>query len=245
MTAIRITVVEAQGSTPREPGAAMRVDARRVEGTIGGGALEWRAIQEAKAMLATGERQRMLDLPLGPELGQCCGGRVRLRLEASDAPLALPLPPDALDLVLFGAGHVGRALVAVLQVHPCRIRWIDPRAELLPEDPPPHVTPVPSALPVHEVARGPERAAWLVMTHSHDLDLDLCEAILRRGDARFLGLIGSATKRARFETRLVNRGITPEALARLTCPIGLPGIDGKHPGTIAIATAAQLLALRP
>jgi len=243
MSAVLVTVVATAGSTPREPGAWMRVDARRVEGTIGGGALEWRAIQEAKAMLATGETLRELDLPLGPELGQCCGGRVRLKLEATDRPLSAPLPADALDLVLFGAGHVGRALVRVLAVQPCRIRWIDPRAELLPEDPPAHVTAVPSALPVHEVSRGPNHAAWLVMTHSHDLDLDLCEAILRRGDARFLGLIGSATKRARFETRLVARGLAPDALRRLTCPIGLPGIAGKHPGTIAIATAAQLLAL--
>lgn len=243
MSAILVTVVATRGSTPREPGAAMRVDARRVEGTIGGGALEWRAIVEAKAMLAAGEIRRELDLPLGPELGQCCGGRVRLRLEATDQPFAPPLPADALDLVLFGAGHVGRALVRVLEVHPCRIRWIDPRAELLPEVPSANVTPIPSALPVHEVARGPQRAAWLVMTHSHELDLDLCEAILRRGDARFVGLIGSATKRARFETRLVARGLTPDTLRRLTCPIGLPGIAGKHPGTIAIATAAQLLAL--
>lgn len=243
MTAIQVTVVATAGSTPREPGAAMRVDARRVEGTIGGGALEWRAIQEARAMLAAGATSRELDLPLGPELGQCCGGRVRLRLERTDRPHQPALPADALDLVLFGAGHVGQALVQVLAVHPCRIRWIDPRAELLPEDPPANVTPIPSALPVHEVARGPERAAWLVMTHSHDLDLDLCEAILRRGDACFVGLIGSATKRARFETRLVNRGIAPEALRALACPIGLPGIAGKHPGTIAIATAAQLLAL--
>mgnify|MGYP005839129275 CR=1 FL=1 len=243
MSAVLVRVIAIAGSTPREPGAAMRVDARRVEGTIGGGALEWRAIQEAKAMLATGEAARELDLALGPELGQCCGGRVRLRLEATDQPFAEPLPEDALDLVLFGAGHVGRALVQVLAVQPCRIRWIDPRAELLPEAPRANLTPIPSALPVHEVARGPKRAAWLVMTHSHDLDLDLCEAILRRGDARFLGLIGSSTKRARFETRLLARGIAPDALRRLTCPIGLAGIAGKHPGTIAIATAAQLLAL--
>jgi len=148
-------------------------------------------------------------------------------------------------VVLFGAGHVGQALVEVLaRSVPCRLLWVDSRAELLPGEPPAQVEPVLAADPVQLVPHLPAGAYCLVMTHSHALDQALCEALLRRRDFAFLGLIGSATKRRRFLKRLREAGIPDTELARLTCPIGLDGIRSKLPGAIGVSVAAQLLQLR-
>jgi len=185
-------------------------------------------------MLRDGTRAPVLEsVPLGPALGQCCGGRVTLLWE--------PVRPPGLTLCLFGAGHVGREVVSVMAGLPdVRILWIDAREDQFPDPVPDGAVRIVSDVPEAEVLDAPDDAAFLVMTHSHDLDLRLVETVLRRGRFRWLGLIGSATKRARFERRLAARGL--EA-ARLTCPIGVPGVAGKHPRAIAIAVAAQLLQL--
>lgn len=149
--------------------------------------------------------------------------------------------PLADHLCLFGAGHVGKAVVRALQPLPFRIAWIDGREGVFPDDLPPHVLAVQSAAPPREVDRAPAGAFFLVMTHSHPLDLEICARVLQRDDAAYLGLIGSETKRARFVGRLRAIGIPPQALARLTCPIGIPGIAGKEPAAIAASVAAQLL----
>ncbi|SME92401.1 xanthine dehydrogenase accessory protein XdhC [Pseudogulbenkiania subflava] len=148
------------------------------------------------------------------------------------------------ELLLFGAGHVGQALVRVLAGSDLRIRWIDPREDAFTGPLPDNVVAVLSDEPEQEVAHAAPGSAYLVMTHRHDLDLELAWHILRRGDAGFFGLIGSKSKRARFEHRLAARGIAPERLAAMICPIGLPGISAKDPTSIAIAVAAQLLSWR-
>ena len=247
-----VTVAEVRGSTPRGTGARMLVTRERLFGTVGGGRLEWDAALRARALLAGGGGGGgdavMLELPLGPEIGQCCGGWVRLRLEPADRAALARLEAaeraeaEALPAVaLFGAGHVGRALAAALAPLPFRVCWIDPRAAEFPADPPPGVEACVVEWPVREVAAAPAGAAYVVTTHSHGLDFELCEAVLRRGDFAWLGLIGSLTKRRRFERGLRELGIEEVTLARLVCPMGLPGIAGKEPAIIAASVAAQLL----
>ncbi len=242
--AIRVQVVRAQGSTPRAAGAVMQVSSEAVLGTIGGGQLEWQALKAARQMLETGEAVRTVELSLGPSLRQCCGGRVTLSLEATDALLPEPLPADAPRVMLFGAGHVGRALLHVLRPLPWQLTVVDPRGDFLPE-PGPRLEVRQSDDPFPVVAGGAAPTSFVGTTHSHDLHRDGVDAVLRRGDFRWLGLIGSATKRATFERRLRARGHASPALSRLICPMGLPTIRNKHPAAIAISVAAELLSLPP
>ena len=293
-----VTLVEAQGSTPREPGARMivRPDGGFV-GTIGGGSLEWRALQEAQAALAKGTPGFALrSFALGPALGQCCGGRVLVGVEvlttedranaeilahreaegrlvtilrpaansrterraAAPDEAAWPGPgaerradgsilerfgEDLTPLWLFGAGHVGRALALALAPLPFRVTWLDPRPDSFPSHVPANVTPVPTAQPVAALDDAPAGAFVAVMTHSHALDLDIVARALALGRFPYVGLIGSDTKRARFATRLRELGLG-DRLSRLTCPIGIPGIESKLPAAIAAAVAAELLILR-
>jgi xanthine dehydrogenase accessory factor len=252
--AVVVSVLAHRGSVPREAGTRLLV-ARdgTLAGTVGGGHLELRAIEAARAWLDRGADARTPleeDLPLGPALGQCCGGRVRLRWAVLDAAaLSAWTVPDARWRVqLHGAGHVARALGAVLAPLDVELDWVDGREDgfdALPFTPPAHWTLRTSEDPVAEVAEAAPGTVFLVMTHRHDLDLRLVQAQLARGDARLVGLIGSATKRARFLHRLEAAGLGPRAQAQLACPLGLPGLEGKAPGEIAIAVAAQLLALPP
>jgi xanthine dehydrogenase accessory factor len=167
--------------------------------------------------------------------------RPHLKQTGHRVELFEPIRPAGLHVVLFGAGHVGKALAHVLSELPCRITWVDSRAEQLPRDPPPNVTIECTEAPQYAVDRAPSRAAFLVMTHSHALDLMLCEKVLRRNDFSYFGLIGSATKRAKFTRRFKARGLSDDVIERMVCPIGIPELPGKHPGEIAIAVAAQLL----
>lgn len=244
-----VTVHATAGSVPRETGAWMAVFPSTVAGTIGGGHLELQAIEEARRRLSQTGGEPVLRYSLGPSLGQCCGGVVHLRYErlgAADAPglsqrLAAPLAP----LALFGGGHVGKALVRVLATLPFAVTWIDSRDEIFPDDVPgnvrcEHSDPVQAA--VADLAPG---SRVLVMSFSHAEDLDIVAACLKRlrarGDLPYVGLIGSGTKWATFRHRLEERGFGAEELARITCPIGIPGITGKEPEVIAVSVAAQLL----
>ena len=236
--AILVEVVEVLGSAPREAGALMLVTERDIAGTIGGGELEWRAMQRAREALAGEAVPERLQLPLGPALQQCCGGHVTLTLTrlapAERATLARRLEAEQERLprvVLFGAGHVGQAIARALQPLPCRIRWLDSRPGMAPAE---HVAD-PAAV------RTEPGDLVLVMTHSHALDLAIVEARLRHEDFAWLGLIGSATKRRRFQAQLVAAGVPRERLARLVCPIGLASIKGKDPAVIAASVTAQLL----
>lgn len=247
--AVVVQVLAHRGSVPREAGTRMLVAADAVAGTIGGGHLELQAIAEARALLAraaAGEAVTPLQrhVALGPTLGQCCGGALDLGYTplAADDPQAWAAPSPRFALQLYGAGHVGRAIVRLLAGIPCRVSWIDERETEFPREPlPPHIERL-AVEPVEaEVAAAAPGAFYLVLTHSHDLDLAITREILARGDFGWFGLIGSRTKRARFEHRLRERGIAEERLARLVCPIGVPGIAGKEPEVIAVAVVAQML----
>jgi xanthine dehydrogenase accessory factor len=239
-----VEIRAARGSVPREAGTRMLVAADEVLGSIGGGHLELRAIADARRLVDAGSGTVEQQVALGPTLGQCCGGALRLRIAllAEADPEAWPVPASAFTLQLYGAGHVGRAIVALLAGLPCRVQWIDEREAEFPATPlPPHIERV-CVEPVQaEVAAAPPGAFYLVLTHSHDLDLALTQAILARGDFGFFGLIGSKTKRARFERGLRDRGFAPALIERIVCPIGVPGIAGKQPEVIAVAVVAQLL----
>ena len=243
--AVVVEVAQTRGSVPRAQGTRMLVAADEVLGTIGGGQLELKAIAHARALLArAGEVASEQHIALGPTLGQCCGGALTLVFTplALAAPERWPAPAPLFFLQLYGAGHVGRAIVRLLATLDCRVQWIDERESEFPATPlPPHIERV-CVEPVEaEVAAAPPGAGYLVLTHSHDLDLALTQAILARGDFAYFGLIGSRTKRARFEHRLRERGFDAGLIERMVCPIGVPGIEGKEPEVIAIAVVAQLL----
>jgi xanthine dehydrogenase accessory factor len=247
--AVLVSVHEALGSTPREPGAWMAVFADAVHGTIGGGHLEFDAIAEARRRLAGGNGDPVKRYALGPSLGQCCGGVVHLRFErigqADAAALAQRVRSQLTPLALFGGGHVGQALVRVLAPLPFAITWIDSRDEIFPADVPGHVTCEHSDPVQAAVADLVPQSRVLVMSFSHAEDLDIVAACLKRlrerADLPYVGLIGSKTKWATFRHRLEERGFGAQELARITCPIGVPGIAGKQPEVIAVAVAAQLL----
>jgi xanthine dehydrogenase accessory factor len=247
-----IQVLEHKGSVPRETGTRMLVAADgEVQGTIGGGQLEWQAIARARDWLLAAEGRAaeplQQEVPLGPALGQCCGGRVRLRTERlDDSSLAgWPEEPLLFHLQLYGAGHVGRAIAQALSPLACSVQWIDERDDAFPPAPLTHgrarIEPIASDAPALEARSAPPGSCFLVLTHSHALDFDIVREVLRRDDVAFLGLIGSSTKRARFEHQLLARGAPPAQLARLRCPIGVPGIRGKAPEVIAASVVAQLL----
>ena len=248
--AVWVTVDATQGSVPRDAGTWMAVFATTVVGTIGGGRVEFEALHEARRLLAgRAATAPVLRYPLGPALGQCCGGVMHLRFE----PVTLA-DADALrqrgaaaraPVALFGGGHVGHALVEVLARLPFAVTWIDSRDGIFPAQLPPQVSCEHSD-PVHGAVDGlAPRSAVLVMSFSHAEDLDIVAQCLRRqrraGDLARIGLIGSATKWATFRHRLQERGFSADELARVDCPIGLPGIAGKEPEVIAVAVAAQLL----
>jgi len=249
--AVLVTVAEARGSTPREAGAAMLVSRDAAAGTVGGGRLELEAIGAARALLDRGGPAAALDLPLGPAIGQCCGGHVVLRLALADGDTvnALAAAERAAAasfpaVLLFGAGHVGRALARALAPLPLRLAWIDGRAHEFPAALPDGVERVVTDSPLDRLAGAPAGAGCLILTHSHQLDFELAEAALRRGDLSYAGLIGSATKRARFERWYRARGGDPARLAFLACPIGA-GIGAttadKRPEVIAALAAAELM----
>ncbi len=269
----RVVVAAVHGSAPREAGAAMLVWADGQAGTIGGGALEWEAVAQARALIATGTR-RVDRIALGPARGQCCGGAVTLWTEVWDrvpdgpvvarGPGAMPLAvarvmdrarrqgdlpatqivqgwlvePVAVPrrhLWVWGAGHVGRAVVAVMAPLPgVAVTWADVARDRYPAE-------IPAGVALAGIdAVPPPDAEHLVMTFSHALDLEICHRLLGHG-FRSLGLIGSATKAARFRSRLAALGHAPAGIARIACPIGDPGL-GKHPQAIAVGVAAAFLA---
>ncbi|HEX7385930.1 MAG TPA: xanthine dehydrogenase accessory protein XdhC [Castellaniella sp.] len=310
-SAVLISVASVRGSAPREAGAKMLVAAERQWLTVGGGNLEWQAIQRARRWLAdpSGQPERWIeDMPLAAALGQCCGGLVTLLFEhlveadrvwleearqrlthlqpferevgvgapgvkpwvALQAPGAAshpadrfranrlldlsdargcavftePIVPDAFNILVFGAGHVGHALVNILQTLPCRVTWVDAREELFPEIVPANVTLEATDTPEAVIDQAPPQSCFLIMTHDHMLDQHLCEQIMRRDDVAYFGLIGSRTKWHKFQQRFAAKGIPAERYARIICPIGEPGIEGKQPAVIAVAVAAQLMRLR-
>lgn len=232
--AILITVVENRGSTPRNAGTKMIITADEIFETIGGGHLEHKAIKKARQLLEEHSNSAHLEsYALGASLGQCCGGAIQLLFE--------PVNPPTLHIALFGAGHVARALVPLLAHLPCSVTWIDSRAEQFPEQLPANICRCLSDEPVDEIADLPAFSYCLVMTHNHQLDQTLIEALLKQNTFRFLGMIGSHTKRRKFEHRLRHKGFDEASIAQLHCPVGLGAVSGKLPGEIAVSIAAELI----
>jgi xanthine dehydrogenase accessory factor len=289
------TVVGVQGSAPREVGARMLVWPDRFSGTIGGGSLERQALDQARKLLAQPARRHALqDYPLGPLLGQCCGGHVRLLVERIDAesrgwlddagsrtepfrldaefagaaicrsvraaspdtpsdgprtPLAdvrhlsEVMQPVKPRLVIFGAGHVGQAVARAFGPLPFELEWLASREDLSPQADGARAQLMSEDDLEACIDAAPPGALIAIFTHSHDLDYRLTRAALKRGDFRYLGLIGSRTKRARFERRLRADGLSEADLAHLTCPIGIQTLKSKEPAVIAVSLAAELLQL--
>jgi len=249
--AVVVEITSVRGSVPRGVGTRMLVGANESVGTIGGGHLELKAITAARAVLAGGgiAPRSEQSFALGPSLGQCCGGAVTLAFAPLDTEALSRWPASAplFHLQLHGAGHVGRAIATLLATLDVDVDWFDERDEGFPDATtlgspwPAHIRRTSSDTVEREVANAPAGACYLVLTHEHALDLRITEAVLRRADFTFCGLIGSKTKRATFSRRLAERGVAAAAIQRLTCPIGAVGIAGRAPEIIAVAAVAELL----
>lgn len=301
--AVRVSVAQVRGSAPREAGTSMLVTGERCFGTIGGGQLEFQAIARGRSLLSDRHTPAasLARLPLGGDLGQCCGGHVslifdrftpaedlaairqalarlnaggavRLRLRIADnaeversldswaegsGPRTQLLVADgatrfeeilssaAVPLWLWGAGHVARAIVRVLEDTTFSLHWLDARSDGFPPVVPASVACTCAPDIASRAPEAPPDAFHLVMTHSHDLDFQIVRSLLSHGRFRWVGLIGSETKATCFRIRLSREGVSDEQILRLTSPIGLAGLSGKAPSTIAIAVAAQLIGQLP
>ena len=242
-TCALVTITHAEGSTPREQGAWMIVTPQGYHGSIGGGTLEWHAMAEAQALLGKPATYKRVRKHLGPDLGQCCGGRVDLRIESFDQSSLRVLSEKSSTykdefrhLHLWGAGHVGRALVMALAPLPFKISWWDARPNAFPAATPQNVT-----CRIGAPSEMQNNAFVLVMSHSHALDFEIVDNALRNPTFEFVGLIGSQTKRARFLKRLHEAGHDENNLARLACPIGATTVKSKLPAAIAAGVTVQLL----
>ena len=238
MPTVEILVVKTQGSAPREAGTRMWVSATETRGTIGGGNLEYSALKIAREMLLSGESKRERRFALGDSLGQCCGGSVTLQFFLTEK-IDSTVKPE-FHVILFGAGHVGKEVARILERLPCSLTWVDPRPDIFPEKISSNTKAVIEEEPAWMVDEARPGAFYLVMTHSHALDLEIVERVLRRNDAAFIGLIGSQTKGAKFRARLKAKNID---CSKLVCPLGLFKA-GKHPAEVAVSAVAQLLALQ-
>jgi xanthine dehydrogenase accessory factor len=240
-----------RGSTPREAGAFMLIAATDQIGTIGGGALEYMVIDRARQVLRQGLAGDSLDIPLGPEIGQCCGGRVDVALRVVDRRRAEDLIEAAETeaafrphVYLFGAGHVGHALARSLSLLPVHVHVVDTRRDELgglPDNVEGLAVPMPEAV----VRAAPIGSAFVILTHDHALDFLIAHEALRRADSPYVGMVGSATKRAKFRSWYLGEGGDPDALKRLVLPIGgmaFPdGLGDKRPEVIAALAAAEIM----
>jgi xanthine dehydrogenase accessory factor len=244
---ILIEITGTQGSTPRETGTFMLVSPTAIWGTIGGGQFEYLAIENARSLLQNSGKETM-DIPLGPEIGQCCGGRTQLRFRRVTTDVLEELETRRVDeaehrpaVYLFGAGHVGRALAAALAPLPLAVTVIETRKEELtnlPAETKTLLTPMPEAL----IAEVPAGSAIVILTHDHALDFLIAREALARTDLAYTGMIGSATKRATFSSWLSREGGERRWLEHLTLPIGGTAVRDKRPEVIAAMTAAEILA---
>lgn len=231
-----VTVLGAAGSVPREPASKMVITGEHVYDTVGGGHLEYQICQQARAMLARQQfTSELAHFPLGASLGQCCGGSVSVLIET--------LPGCEQQLVVFGAGHVARALMAILAELPWQITWVDQRADQFPDTLPGNVRIHHTDDPVGDAPALCAGRQVLILTHNHQLDFELCRGLLDAGNASGIGLIGSATKAERFRQRLQHRGYPDESIGRIRCPVGRPDVPGKRPMEVAVSIIAELLTL--
>jgi xanthine dehydrogenase accessory factor len=243
-----VEVAVTRGSTPREAGAYMLVSRSAIQGTIGGGQLEYMAIDKARQLLAARQEEMLLDIPLGPEIGQCCGGRVEVLIRPVDDRLAGELIQAAEaeetrmpKVYIFGGGHVGLALAQALSLLPIKTTVVETRPSAL-EGMPAGIETKLTPMPEETVRSAPSDAAFVVLTHDHALDFLIVAEALKRGDAAYVGMIGSKTKKATFRSWfLKSAGGTDTAFARLVSPIGGDAVKDKRPAVIAALAAAEIM----
>ncbi len=233
---VLITIVGVTGSTPRNSGTKMVVSQNTTFDTIGGGHLEYKAIKQAHELLvANKDCQSIEHFQLGSQLGQCCGGNATVLFECFAA--------NTIHIAVFGAGHVGQALIPMLAGLPCHVTWVDNRESQFPVNSEQYanVTTLITDDPAGEVAAMASNTLYIVMTHNHQLDFDISVAVLKREDFHYLGLIASDTKWRRFQQRYKHREIEPSIVAQMNCPIGLEQVVGKMPMEVAISVAGQII----
>lgn len=235
---VMITILGVSGSTPRNSGTKMVVAKDQSFDTIGGGHLEHKCIKFAQKMLLKNKAQQHIEhFQLATNLGQCCGGTASVLFES--------FATVGVNIMLFGAGHVGQSLIPILAGLPCRVSWVDSREAQFPEDAGQYhnVDVIVSDEPQDEVAKMPANSYYIIMTHNHQMDFDINQAILKRGDFGYCGLIASDTKWRRFQQRFQHRDINPEQVARMNCPVGLSQVPGKLPTEVAVSIAAEIIGL--
>ncbi|WP_448547896.1 xanthine dehydrogenase accessory protein XdhC [Thalassotalea fusca] len=238
---VLVTVIGVTGSTPRNNGTKMVVTNDALHDTIGGGHLEHVSIKFARHLLVNNQDSQQLEhFQLGSQLGQCCGGSASVLFECFAA--------SEVNIMLFGAGHVGQALIPMLAALPVQVTWVDSRESQFPEhfdqiNSHGNIQRVVSEQPEDEVALMPANSYYIVMTHNHQMDFEITQSILKRGDFGYLGLIASDTKWRRFQQRFKHREISPELVQRMHCPIGLPDVTGKLPMEVAVSVAAQVISI--
>lgn len=235
---VLITVLDTRGSSPRDTGSKMVVSDNKIVDTIGGGALEYKCIETARGYLDGKPKnsQHTEKYNLGADLNQCCGGVVSVLFEV--------FPACDFVVNIFGAGHIGQALTKLLCDIDCKVNWFDSRPELFTKNTAENITTHSLNQPELAVESCGVGCYFLVMTHDHALDQQLCESIIARGDSAYCGVIGSRTKGIKFRQRLRKKGFTPQELKQLTCPMGLNDFDTKQPMEIAVSVLAELLILR-
>ena len=246
--AVLVEVKAADGSTPREAGAWMLVAADCIFGTIGGGQLEFMAIDHARQALNNGAHADEMTIPLGPEIGQCCGGRVALGFKQVDRGVAMTLI-EKVDLEIaqrphvyvFGAGHVGDALAMALSLVPLRTILVDTREDELSATQVPGIETCLTAMPEAVVRDAPAGSAFVVLTHDHALDFLITAEALARNDASYVGMIGSKSKRATFRNWLTREVGRTDIFERLICPVGGTAVKDKRPTVIAALAAAEIM----
>lgn len=244
---ILVEIEAVKGSSPREAGTFMLVSQDGMWETIGGGQFEYMAIDHARAMLRSGAAEDRMDIPLGPEIGQCCGGRTLLRFRRVTVELAAALEARLKGeaeqqpaIFIFGAGHVGKALAQALSLLPLTLTIVETRENEL-HDLPVNVASVLTPMPEALVAKIPANGAAIIVTHDHALDFLIAKEALARDDLAYVGMIGSKTKRATFAHWLEREGEPPSRLEKLVLPIGGNVVKDKRPAIIAALVAAELL----
>ena len=245
---VLVEVASAAGSTPRDTDAWMLVSKDRTFATIGGGQLEFMAIDHARKLVQGAKADLRLAIPLGPEIGQCCGGHVALSFKKVDADTRATLIERSDDEIarrphvyIFGAGHVGNALAMALSHVPLRTVLVDTREHELSAADVPGIETCLTAMPEAVVRDAPPGSAFVVLTHDHALDFLIATEALGREDASYVGMIGSKTKRATFKNWLSREVNRPELFERLVCPIGGTVVKDKRPPVIAALAAAEIM----
>lgn len=233
---VLVTLLGVRGSTPRDSGTKMVVSVDASFDTIGGGHLEYKATQIAQQLIRDGQGgQKIEHFPLSAKLGQCCGGSTSVLFET--------FINTNINVVMFGAGHVGHAIAPMLAGLPINLHWVDERSDLFPTTSARNTKHIVSDVPSDEVATMPTNSYYIILTHNHQRDFDITSAILKRGDASYIGLIGSDTKWKRFKQRFSHRGFSEQQIGSITCPVGLSNVPGKLPMEVAVSIVGEVISL--